>query len=262
MMPTPLIAAHISPLGLFAQADALVKTIMVLLVLASVATWAIAINKLWRLRRIQKTADQLRDALKGSDGLKQLEQVVQTTPHDPFAQVHTALVREWSESTGILDNAQQRDSFKERTERVADIAIQHELETLHSGLPVLATVGSVAPFVGLFGTVWGIMNSFQNIAASNNTSLSVVAPGIAEALLATALGLVAAIPAVIAYNRASGVLARYAASLQALTGLIAVQVSRLIERGEPLPSDHSAAIKGSATAKNDLGRITTVAGGA
>jgi biopolymer transport protein TolQ len=112
-----------------------------------------------------------------------------------------------------------------------------EVEQLQRGLSVLATVGSVAPFVGLFGTVWGIMNAFQGIAASNNTSLAVVAPGIAEALFATALGLVAAIPAVVAYNRASGDLNHYAGRLSTLVGLVEVQLSRQLEAGQSQVED-------------------------
>jgi biopolymer transport protein TolQ len=129
-------------------------------------------------------------------------------------------------------DASGRDSLKERINRVGQIASNIEVEQLQKGLSILATVGSVAPFIGLFGTVWGIMNAFQGIAASNNTSLAVVAPGIAEALFATALGLVAAIPAVVAYNRAAGDLNNYAGRLATLVGLVEVQLSRQLEAGD------------------------------
>ena len=157
-------------------------------------------------------------------------------PADPFARIYRAIIGEWQEShqQGLYKSEAERDSLKERINRVAQIASGIEIEKLQRGLSVLATTGSVAPFVGLFGTVWGIMNAFQGIAASNNTSLSVVAPGIAEALFATALGLVAAIPAVIAYNRASGALNEYANRLNTLIGITEVQLSRQLESGEAL----------------------------
>ncbi|HEX8606307.1 MAG TPA: MotA/TolQ/ExbB proton channel family protein, partial [Pseudoduganella sp.] len=134
-----------------------------------------------------------------------------------------------------------------RINRVGQIATSGEVEQLQKGLQVLATIGSVAPFVGLFGTVWGIMNAFQGIAASNNTSLAVVAPGIAEALFATALGLVAAIPAVVAYNRISGDLNHYAGRLATLVGLVEVQLSRQLESGEALPDLQEPAARGDRT---------------
>lgn len=235
MHPSEL-SAHLSPLQLFLQADAIVKAIMLLLALASVASWGVAFEKLLRFRSLQQRARAWIDALAGQRSLTKLGVALKGSPADPFARIYRAIVGEWHEShqQGLHQSEAERDSLKERINRVAQIASGIEIEKLQRGLSVLATVGSVAPFVGLFGTVWGIMNAFQGIAASNNTSLSVVAPGIAEALFATALGLVAAIPAVIAYNRASGQLNSYANRLNTLIGITEVQLSRQLESGEPL----------------------------
>ncbi len=228
------VAAHLSPLQLFAQADLLVKAIMVLLALASVASWGVIADKLWRFRALQRRAARWLAALQAGEPLVALARLLEASPDDPFARVYRALAAEWRETwrQGLESGASGRDSLKERIARVGAIARGVEIEHLQRGLPVLATVGSVAPFVGLFGTVWGIINAFQGIAATNNTSLAVVAPGIAEALFATALGLVAAIPAVVAYNRASGDLNAYANRLDTLTGLVEVRLSRQLEAGD------------------------------
>jgi biopolymer transport protein TolQ len=228
------VAAHLSPLQLFAQADLIVKSIMVLLALASVASWGVIVDKLFRFRALQRRAARWLELLQAQRSLAQLTTALGEFAEDPFARVYRAVVGEWRETwrQGLQHSESGRESLKERVARVALITRGVEIEQLQRGLPVLATVGSVAPFVGLFGTVWGIINAFQGIAASNNTSLAVVAPGIAEALFATALGLVAAIPAVVAYNRASGDLNAYANRLDTLTGLVEVQLSRQLEAGD------------------------------
>ncbi|WP_321897098.1 MotA/TolQ/ExbB proton channel family protein [Burkholderia cepacia] len=219
---------------MFAQADLLVKTIMVLLALSSVATWAVIGDKLLRFRALTRRSARWLEVLNAQRSLPALSQALQAHPDDPFARVYRAVTDEWRETwrQGLERNGSGRDSLKERLARVSAIVRGVELEQLQRGLPVLATVGSVAPFVGLFGTVWGIINAFQGIAATNNTSLAVVAPGIAEALFATALGLVAAIPAVVAYNRATTDLNAYANRLDTLTGLVEVQLSRQLEAGD------------------------------
>jgi len=228
--------AHLSPLQLFEQADFIVKSIMVVLVLASLASWGVIIDKLLRFSRLRRNAIAWIGALAGQRSLTRLAQELKQNPQDPFARIYHAIVDEWhtSHRLHLHGDAAGRDSLKERINRVGQISSNVEVEHLQKGLSILATVGSVAPFVGLFGTVWGIMNAFQGIAASNSTSLAVVAPGIAEALFATALGLVAAIPAVVAYNRASGDLNSYAARLSTLVGLVEVQLSRQLEAGEGL----------------------------
>lgn len=236
------ISAHLSPLQLFLQADIIVKSIMVLLALASVGSWAVAIEKLFRFRALERRARGWIEALAGQRSLNKLSNELKKQPEDPFAKIYRAIVGEWRETHkhDLYQSEASRDSLKERINRVGQIATGIEIEKLQHGLSVLATVGSVAPFVGLLGTVWGIMNAFQGIAASNNTSLSVVAPGIAEALFATALGLVAAIPAVIAYNRASGALNSYNNRLATLIGITEVQLSRQLESGETIPEDGDA----------------------
>ncbi|PUA19648.1 protein TolQ [Glaciimonas sp. PCH181] len=235
MNPTQ-IAAHLSPWELFLQADVIVKSILIVLALASVASWGVIIEKLVRFRRLRNSAGGWLKAVAGERSLTRLGAELKQQPQDPFARIYHAIAGEWHQThkQDLQNSASGRDSLKERINRVGQIASGVEIEKLQKGLSVLATVGSVAPFVGLFGTVWGIMNAFQGIAASNNTSLAVVAPGIAEALFATALGLVAAIPAVVAYNRASGDLNNYANRLATLIGLVEVQLSRQLESGEAL----------------------------
>ncbi|WP_308920834.1 protein TolQ [Janthinobacterium sp. J1-1] len=233
MNPTT-ISAHLSPLELFQQADLIVKAIIVLLILASLVSWGVIIDKLLRFKRLQRSAAAFTTALAGQPTLHRLAQQLREQPQDPFARIYQAIAGEWQHShrLHLHADASGRDSLKERINRVGQSASNVEAEQLQKGLSVLATVGSVAPFVGLFGTVWGIMNAFQGIAASNSTSLAVVAPGIAEALFATALGLVAAIPAVVAYNRVAGDLNSYTGRLATLTGLVEVQLSRQLEAGE------------------------------
>ncbi|NYE59510.1 biopolymer transport protein TolQ [Duganella sp. 1224] len=227
-------AAHLTPLELFEQADVIVKSILVLLTLASLVSWGVIIDKLLRFARLRRNAIRWTSALAGQRSLGRLAQELKQHAQDPFARIYHAIVDEWhtTHRQQLHQSTSGRDSLKERINRVGQIASNVEVEQLQRGLSVLATVGSVAPFVGLFGTVWGIMNAFQGIAASNNTSLAVVAPGIAEALFATALGLVAAIPAVVAYNRASGDLNHYAGRLSTLVGLVEVQLSRQLEAGD------------------------------
>jgi biopolymer transport protein TolQ len=236
MNPTQ-ISAHLTPLELFQQADIIVKAIILLLAMASLASWGVIVDKLLRFASLRRGAAKWSAALAGQRSLGRLALEVRQHAQDPFARIYHAIADEWhaSHHQNLHASPAGKDSLKERINRVGQIASNGEVEQLQKGLQVLATIGSVAPFVGLFGTVWGIMNAFQGIAASNSTSLAVVAPGIAEALFATALGLVAAIPAVVAYNRISGDLNHYAGRLATLVGLVEVQLSRQLESGEPLP---------------------------
>jgi TolQ protein len=185
----------LSMLGLFLQADWIVKGVMIALILASVICWAIVIEKAVLFRRIAHQVRQLISAAApGAGG------AVAAAPQGEGLAAHVlrAGTREWREGR---DPGESRAEYRHRIEHAMRSTIGAELRRAEPGLPFLATTGAVGPFVGLFGTVWGIMNSFAGIARSNDTSLAVVAPGIAEALFATAIGLVAAIPAVIAYNR-------------------------------------------------------------
>lgn len=227
-------AVHIStPVELFYQADVVVKAVMILLTLASAWSWGVIVVKSLRLRLLDKRADRLLKSLRHGVPTSELsEAFLKVKANDPARIIYQAMVDENARSADLRYGAGQQESLLERVHRVAQLATSNALDNVRSGLQSLATVGSVAPFIGLFGTVWGIMNSFQGIAATNNTSLAVVAPGIAEALFATALGLVAAIPAVIFYNRISGHIGRYGKRLATLTGIYEVELSRQLSKGE------------------------------
>ncbi len=213
---TALAAPEISMIALFFEADIFVQSIMLLLVLMSVFSWGAWFNKNRQFKTLRAKAKQFEEAFWKDENLDKLYK--NTKPNDidhPLAKVFKVGIREWdrshdSEKSGII-----RISSINRVRRLMDACMTREFEKLESWLPFLATVGSTAPFIGLLGTVWGIMGSFQAIGAMNNTSLAVVAPGIAEALLATALGLFAAIPAVVAYNKLAAELGRYAGRVEA-----------------------------------------------
>ncbi|MBL8690579.1 MAG: MotA/TolQ/ExbB proton channel family protein [Rhodospirillaceae bacterium] len=207
--------------GLFLQADPIVKGVMILLILASVVSWGIIIDKTVRFRRLAKDAGRL-------EGLARARATVLPRASDGLiAQIVAAGAHEAQER---LDG-ESRGESRERCQRAMRSAMADGLRASEPGLPFLATVGSTAPFVGLFGTVWGIMNSFTSIAQSNDTSLAVVAPGIAEALFATAIGLVAAIPAVIAYNKLTTNLGRTSQRMAFAIDDLATQMTRRTGRG-------------------------------
>ena len=219
-------ADMMSPLALFLSADIVVKTVMFGLLLASVWTWAIIFTHSLRLKRINRQTEAYeRDFWAASD-----IDAFHTRRGDeklPIAALLSAGLDEWRRSTRgvVVDRAGTRERLASRM----NAAVAAELDRLGDRLNILATVGSVAPFVGLFGTVWGIMRSFTAIAGANNTSLAVVAPGIAEALFATAIGLFAAIPAVIAYNRLSHGLDRLEARLNRFSDRFHATLSRELE---------------------------------
>jgi len=227
-------AVHIlTPVELFYQADIVVKVVIGLLVLASAWGWGIIAAKSVQIFILKRRADRLLKSLREGVSTTELsEAFLQVKPDDPLRTIYQAVVDENKRSADLRYSAAQQESLLERVHRVAQLASSNSLDRLRSGLQSLATIGSVSPFVGLFGTVWGIMNSFQGIAASNNTSLAVVAPGIAEALFATALGLLAAIPAVVFYNRISGNISRFGKSLTTFIGVYEVELSRQLSRGE------------------------------
>ena len=218
-------------MGLFLQADIVVKIVMVMLLLASVWSWAIIFEKSLKIRRLRNLAEQFEEAFWSGGSLDDLYDRIDKRPPDPMSSLFVSAMREWrrSSSKGMGVSGQNRVSLQQRIERVMDISLGREMERLERHMIFLASVGASAPFIGLFGTVWGIMNAFTSIAASKNTSLAVVAPGIAEALFATALGLVAAIPAVIAYNKISTDLGRYAGRLEAFAGEFGAILSRQLE---------------------------------
>ena len=219
-------ADMMSPLTLFLSADAVVKIVMIGLLAASVWTWAIIFTHTLRLRRIDRQTEAYERDFWASSDIDGFHAKRGAEPL-PTAVVLTAGLDEWRRSTrgGAIDRAGTRERLASRM----NAAVAAELDRLGDRLNILATVGSVAPFVGLFGTVWGIMRSFTAIAGANNTSLAIVAPGIAEALFATAIGLFAAIPAVIAYNRLSHGLDRLEAKLGRFADRFHSTLSRELE---------------------------------
>ena len=215
--------ADLSMLGLFLQADPIVKGVMVLLLLASVACWTIILDKAARIAGARRAARRFEAAARAAPQAGRRADAPESGG-EGGGPILAAGLAEWRDSGA--GQGESRAERRERIERAMRAAAAAELRQLETGLPFLATVGSAAPFVGLFGTVWGIMNSFAAIAGSQDTSLAVVAPGIAEALFATALGLVAAIPAVVAYNRLSTSLARLAQSLSAAAAELAGRLAK------------------------------------
>ncbi len=195
----PLTSSDLSLFTLFWNAHWVVKTVMVGLLICSVWVWAIAIDKTVLYTRTRRAMDRFEQAFWSGQSLDELYRALSSRPAHSMAALFVAAMREWKRS--FEGNARTIGGLQMRIEKVMEVTIAREVERLERRLLVLATIGSAGPFVGLFGTVWGIMTSFQSIAASKNTSLAVVAPGIAEALFATALGLVAAIPATIFYNK-------------------------------------------------------------
>lgn len=219
-------AANLSPLALFMQADIVVKLVMLGLLAASIWTWAIILSHARKMKRTTQDCDAFeRDfwRTEDTDGFYRLHKDSTL----PSARVFQAGMFEWRRSTGRTQI--DRDGTRQRLATTMGTAIAHEIDQLGDRLNILATIGSVAPFVGLFGTVWGIMRSFTAIASQQNTSLAVVAPGIAEALFATAIGLFAAIPAVIAYNRFGHGLNRLEAKLTRFADSFHATLSRELE---------------------------------
>lgn len=220
----------LSLIGLFMQAHLVVKLVMAGLVLASVWVWAIIIDKTILFQRMKSQMDRFESTFWSGQSLEELYRSLSSRPNHAMAAIFVAAMREWKRS--YEGGARSFAGLTQRLDKVMDVTIAREVERLESRLLVLATVGSAGPFIGLFGTVWGIMTSFQSIAASKNTSLAVVAPGIAEALFATAIGLIAAIPATIFYNKFVSQVNRQALRLEGFADEFSAILSRQIdERG-------------------------------
>ncbi|HWF63130.1 MAG TPA: protein TolQ [Rhizomicrobium sp.] len=214
----------------FLRADVVVKTVMVLLLLASLWSWAIIINKWIVLGRLKRKAARFEKTFWSGQSLDELYQQFAAHNDHPLAAIFVAALREWRRAfEGGVPKEIHMLGVKDRIEKAMSVTIMRETDGIERQLGFLATVGSVAPFIGLFGTVWGIMNSFSAIAARHDTTLAVVAPGIAEALFATALGLFAAVPAVIFYNRFINEIARYANRLDAFSDEFSAILSRQLE---------------------------------
>jgi biopolymer transport protein TolQ len=226
----PLTSSDLSLFALFWQAHWLVKCVMLGLLIASVWVWAIVIDKIMLYTRTRRAMDRFEQAFWSGQSLEELYKTLSARPAHSMAALFVAAMREWKRS--FESHARSFGGLQTRIEKVMDVTIAREVERLERRLLVLATVGSAGPFIGLFGTVWGIMTSFQSIAASKNTSLAVVAPGIAEALFATAMGLIAAIPATIFYNKFISEVNRQAQRLEGFADEFSAILSRQIdERG-------------------------------
>ena len=219
-----------TPVGLFLRADIVVKVVLGLLVLASFWSWVLIVDKWIAFSMLKRKARRFEKTFWSGRSLEELYAQHHQRTDQPFTAVFVAALREWKRSfEGGTPTAGQLANVKDRVEKAMNISIQREVEKIERGLGYLATVGSTAPFVGLFGTVWGIMTAFTAIAARNDTTLATVAPGIADALFATALGLVAAIPAVIAYNRFVNELGRYTGRLESFADEFSSFLSRQLD---------------------------------
>jgi len=214
----------------FLNAGIIVKSVMVLLLLASLWSWAIIFNKGFALSAVKRRASKFEKLFWSGVSLDELYQQANANDDHPMAAVFLAALREWRRAfEGGAPRESQVAGIKDRIDRAMSVTIMRETDGIERQLGFLATVGSVSPFIGLFGTVWGIMNAFSNIAARHDTTLAVVAPGIAEALFATAMGLLAAVPAVIFYNRFINEISRYANRLDAFAEEFSAILSRQLE---------------------------------
>ena len=218
--------------GLFWSAHIVVKLVMIGLLVSSIWCWAIIIDKTLLFRRTKTANDKFEDEIWSGASLEELYREHQENPGSGLAAIFVAAMREWKRS--FEGSGRQIASLSKRIDKVLDVTIQREVERLDSRLLFLASIGSAGPYIGLFGTVWGIMNAFTSIAASKNTSLAVVAPGIAEALFATAIGLFAAIPAVLAFNKLQSEVARQQAQMESFADEFSAILSRQIDERLPM----------------------------
>tara|TARA_B100000700_G_scaffold271869_1_gene315050 strand:+ start:37 stop:711 length:675 start_codon:yes stop_codon:yes gene_type:complete len=200
-------SADFSILKLFIRADIIVKSVIIILIASSIYSWAIIIEKYKLFKKINKTSEEFENKFWKSRSAESFYNNLPEKIDDPMANV-------FKDTMQVIVKSKSKSNLSNRLESMLEVNIEKQMNIIDKSYTFLATVGSTAPFIGLFGTVWGIMNSFQSIAISRNTSLAIVAPGIAEALFATALGLLAAIPAVIAYNKFSNDSKKYSQKLE------------------------------------------------
>lgn len=222
-------ASGLSPLDLFLHASIVVQLVMLGLILCSAFVWAVIIEKIILIRRVNREATEFEDRFWSGGSLEDLYDSDGAKPLHPMAAVFGAAMGEWRRSARITGIDLARGGVRDRVDRAINITVTREMDRLSRRVVALATIGPVAPFVGLFGTVWGIMHAFGSIAAMHNTNLSVVAPGISEALFATAIGLVTAIPAYVAYNVTSSALDHFAERMDAFGTEFAAILSRQSE---------------------------------
>ena len=199
--------ADFSILNLFLRADVIVKSVIIILIASSIYSWAIIIEKIKMFKKISKSTEDFENKFWKSKSAETFYNNLPSTVQDPMANL-------FRDSMAVMLKSRRSSNLNDKMSRILEINIEQQMEKIEKNYTFLATVGSTAPFIGLFGTVWGIMNSFQSIAISRNTSLAIVAPGIAEALFATALGLLAAIPAVVAFNKFNSDSKKYSQKLE------------------------------------------------
>jgi biopolymer transport protein TolQ len=219
-----------SLMGLFGHADIIGKLVIVGLLIISILTWAIIFDKMMKLKKLKGKAEYFEERFWSAGSLDLLYDKIKR-PADPMQAVFVAGMKEWrsAQDKGLFVNPASRANVQSRIDRMLSVTIGREMTMVETWMTFLASVGSVAPFIGLFGTVWGIMHSFIGIAQAQNTSLAVVAPGIAESLLATAVGLIAAIPATTAYNKFSTEIGRYGSRLDNFANDFTATLSRNLE---------------------------------
>ena len=203
-------SADFSLINLFLKADIIVKTVIILLIACSIYSWAIIFDKIKMFKKINLSSDEFEEKFWRSKSAETFYNSLPSDVEDPMTSL-------FKESMQGLIKSKSKTNLVEKMGGILEVGIEKQISKIEKGFTFLATVGSTAPFIGLFGTVWGIMNSFQSIAISRNTSLAIVAPGIAEALFATALGLLAAIPAVVAYNRFTNDSRKYSQKLESFS---------------------------------------------
>ena len=203
-------SADFSILNLFLRADIIVKSVIIILIASSIYSWAIIIEKYRLFKKINKSSEEFENKFWKSRSAESFYNNLPQNIEDPMANV-------FKDTMQVIVKSKSKSNLSNRLESMLEVSIEKQMNTIEKSYTFLATVGSTAPFIGLFGTVWGIMNSFQSIAISRNTSLAIVAPGIAEALFATALGLLAAIPAVVAYNKFSSDSKKYSQKLESFS---------------------------------------------
>ena len=200
-------SADFSILSLFLRADVIVKSVIIILIASSIYSWAIIIEKYRLFKKINKSSEEFENKFWKSRSAESFYNSLPEKIEDPMANM-------FKDTMQVIVKSKSKSNLSNRLESMLEVNIEKQMNNLEKNYTFLATVGATAPFIGLFGTVWGIMNSFQSIAISRNTSLAIVAPGIAEALFATALGLLAAIPAVVAYNKFSSDSKKYSQKLE------------------------------------------------
>ena len=203
-------SADFSLVNLFIRADIIVKSVIIILIACSIYSWAIIIDKIKQFKKINILSEEFEEKFWRSKSAETFYNSLPSNVDDPMSSL-------FKESMQGLLKTKSKTNLVEKMSGILEIGIEKQMSKIEKGFTFLATVGSTAPFIGLFGTVWGIMNSFQSIAISRNTSLAIVAPGIAEALFATALGLLAAIPAVVAYNRFNNESKKYSQKLESFS---------------------------------------------